>query len=205
MISGVKIERDCRYNLNMAEWFRNEYVRVMVLLIVGLIAIVYFNPLHTPCHSQVDQFDEEIKPLVKPFKKHLDLCKQRTDSGGCLPLFETLGKFEVKLRLLGYQCQAELGGDANASGILSQSMELMVRAAWGAKPPASYVYKNGWLDSHDVALFCKFKNYYERIKGKEAVDAFVNRLLGDLPGSDQVGRTETWNRSILSDSCQYSL
>jgi hypothetical protein len=189
----------------MGNLFSNEYVRVFIVLALGLTAIVYYNPIHTPCQSQIALYSIELKPLIKLYNKNLALCKERTDSGGCLPFFEVLVKFEVKLRALGNQCQVELNSDKITPAILSQSIELMVRAAWGIHAPPSYVYRNGWLSPQNVLLYCKFKQYYAHIKGQEALDGLVNRLLGDLPDGDKLDRTSVWNRSLLSEPCKYGL
>lgn len=181
-----------------------DYFKIISLLVIGLAAIVYFNPLHTACQSQLGIYTESLKPMIKTFKKNLELCKQRTEPGGCLPFFEVMTRIDSKINELGGQCQEELHSDSNAKIILTSSMEMIVRGAWGSKPPASYLYKNGWLELSHIALYCKLRIHFEKIFGTESLNSFTNGLLTELPGAASLSRTEVWNRSLMSDPCKYN-
>jgi hypothetical protein len=185
--------------------FGNDLFRVLLGLGVGLAVIIYFNPPHTPCTSQMGVYSEGIKPLIKPFNKNLNLCKQFSEPGGCLPFFETVGRMTTKLKELGNQCQAELEKDQRTEVWVTTAMEMFVRLAWGSKPPASYLQRGNWLEISQVAQFCQLKKYLIGIFGEGAWLEFVNLMLADLPGAAALGREGAWPRSLLSDSCKYSL
>lgn len=183
--------------------FQNNTVRVTLGLIVGLAAIMYFNPPHTPCQSQREIYLEAIKPYQKPFVKNSNLCREHGDSGGCLGLFDTVNKLESKLSDVSLTCQKELIDDKQTRLWMTNAMELFVRLAWGTKPPASYLYRNGWLEMSHLDTYCKLKKHLEDIYGDNTWTSLVNYLLSDLPGAQELGRDESWNRSILSDPCKY--
>jgi hypothetical protein len=189
----------------MREILGNDYIKVLLGLVVGLGVIIYFNPPHTPCTSQMGVYSEGIKPLIKPFNKNLNLCKQFSDAGGCLPFFETVGKMSTKLKELGNQCQAELSRDERTRVWLTTAMEIFVRVAWGTKPPESYIKRNNWLEMSHLAQFCQLRKFQTTIYGESAWLEFVNYMLSDLPGAAALGREGAWQRSILSDGCKYAL
>ena len=183
---------------------QNELIKVVICLSLGLLAIVYFNPLHTPCQSQISLYNQSLKPLIKSFNRGSDLCHQHTDQGGCLPFLDATAKFEAKLRELGNQCQADLASDSTTQGFLKKSMELIVRGAWGSKPPASYLYRNGWMELTHVVLYCRLRNDFIKIFGDEASTSFTNAVMGDLPGAEGLERNDVWARSLLSEPCKYN-
>jgi hypothetical protein len=114
-------------------------------------------------------------------------------------------KWEEKIKGVGNQCEPQLAKHDMAKAVINKSMELLVVIAWGTKPPQNSFYKNGWLESSHLALFCKFKRHMNIVLGEEAWNDFVNSLLESLPGASELGRNEAWARTIMSDSCKYPI
>jgi len=187
--------------------FENNVIRVVLGLAVGLAVIIYFNPPVTVCTAQIGVYSEAVKSLIKPFSKTLANCKEHPEPGGCVAFFDVLNKIEVRFNEVGRQCQSELAKDAMTRSWISISMELYTLLAWGAKPPPSYLYRNGWLELTQVVEFCRLRHHLETIYGKEAWNGFVSGILPDLPGSAELAssQNEAWNRSLLSDPCNYPM
>jgi hypothetical protein len=180
-------------------------VRVGLILIAALMGIIYFNPPHTPCQSQVEIYLEGVKPIVKPFAQGMKLCREHTDPGGCVSFGENLTKLENKYNEVGHQCQPTLKSDASTKDWITQSMEIFVKAAWGSKPPVNYTAKNGWLGLSQIVEYCRLRQHLESIYGTQSWNDFIEDMLRDLPGAQALGRNEAWNRSLISDTCHYPL
>jgi hypothetical protein len=188
----------------MRQLWENQYLRVGIGLVLGLGVIMYFNPPHTPCRAEVEIFKQGIKPYLKPYKKNLSLCKDRPEPGGCVPVFETIGKLEGKVKEVGLSCRDELKKQSEVHAFVLQAMELFVKVAWGSQPPPSNLYRNGWLESSQVVLYCRLRQHLEGLYGEDEWLEFVNARLADLPGADGLNRDDAWNRSLMSDPCRYT-
>ena len=130
----------------MKEILQINAVRVGLVLFAALMVIIYFNPPHTACQSQVEIYQEGIKPLWKPLIGAIGLCREHTDLGGCTAFIEVLHKLENKYDEVGHQCQPALKGDASTRTWITSSMEIFVKSAWGSVPPTNSAARNGWLD-----------------------------------------------------------
>ena len=78
----------------------------------------------------------------------------------------------------------------------------MHNAAWGTQPPASYVEKQGWLDTSDVALFCQLRGHIELYYGTSDWESYRDRLFTELPGAKNLPRKDTWEKMLLSTDCR---
>lgn len=189
----------------MGDLFKNEYFKVGFGLVIGLGIIIYNFPPVTVCDGQQAVYDKGVMAQVKAYNKDLKLCKKRTGPGGCIGFFEVTHKIEQQIKKLSSQCQANLINDKKTRELLTMSLEVFARVAWGSEPPAQKLDKNGWLELPQLVQYCRTKALYIEIFGEEAFNALADRVLADLPGNQQLGRNETWNRSLLSDRCQYNL
>ncbi len=181
----------------------NETLKVIIGLLLGIAVIMFAMPPHSVCDSKKDAYTEEITPLGKQFAKLLSKCKEHTEPGGCVQLFELIRKLEDSLAQVGVQCRPALSKDKLTLMWISSSMEIFARAAWGSKAPANRNARYGWLDLAQVGRFCKLKASMIEISGDDAWSGFVNQILGDLPGAADLGRDESWARSLLSDPCKF--
>ncbi|MCC6277053.1 MAG: hypothetical protein IT289_03950 [Oligoflexia bacterium] len=189
----------------MRDYFGSETLKVVVILLLGLFVIMYFNPPHTACTAELAQYQTSFGSLIGTFNSNRKLCTERPDPGGCFPFLESVSKIEQKVREVGSQCLQELKKDANTGKFFDLAMEMIVKLAWGSQPPQNYLYRNGWLESSHIVLFCKLKKHQEAIFGEDSWNSLVETSLETLPGAAEVGRNEAWGRSILSDPCKYSL
>jgi len=180
-------------------------IQVGLLLIFSLMVIIYFNPPHTPCQSQIEIYTASVNAMGKNLDKAMKTCKEHTDPGGCMPFIELVNKLEAKYTEVGHQCQPSLKSNGVTREWITVAMEILVKAAWGSQPPISISAKNGWLELTQVIEFCRLKQHLEMLYGKDYWNEFTNNMLSDFPGASSMNRNDAWNKSLLSDSCQYPL
>jgi hypothetical protein len=183
-------------------------VRVALGLIVGLVVIIYKNPPHTPCTSQIDDYGTAVLKMAGPFKSKLDECTSHPDAGGCVGFFEVVDRYEEKFNDVSLQCKPELSGSPVYVKWISLAMEMYVRLAWGTATPPSSAVRNGWLEANQVAQFCRLRRNLETVFGQDAWGQFVKDIMPTLPGEpDSVshfGFNEVWTRTLMADTCNYS-
>src|ERR1700722_8646331 len=151
---------------------KNNNFQVGIGLVIALMAIIYFNLPHTPCQSQVEIYVDAVKSIGKSFDKAAKDCKEHTDPGGCMPFMEGLKRLEGKYTEIGHQCQEALKTNEMTRLWITNSMEILVKSAWGSQPPINYGAKNGWLELTQLVEFCRLKNHLESVYGKEYWDEF---------------------------------
>ncbi len=198
----------------MDQLLRNLPARVVAIgaILIGLLLIVLNDPPRTVCDSQLQVFAESQKRFLYPsekngvglrpeFDKGIELCKREPTPGGCSEFFEKIKKMTEDIENLPRSCAENAAATAEIQRGLWLSIDLMVRLAWGEKPPLTYAQRNGWLDMADVALFCRLKRQATDIFGVERWNEFRNSILGQLPGATPIGFEQAWQRSILSTTC----
>lgn len=187
-----------------------------IVIGLGIFLIIAFNPMHTPCVSQNKIFVEGLTPVYftnpnpkfnnrKPpslYSKHKDKCLKGTSLGACQSWFRTLDRLDKALVKAPSECVFDAASLPEVKSVLAEAPEIMVRLAWGAAPPKSSYYRAGWLDSYHRSRFCQFKEWYQDVNGMEAWKALQEKLMGALPGSENLSRQEVWERSLLSISCK---
>jgi hypothetical protein len=184
----------------------NSLIRVVLGLVVGLAVIMYFNPPSTPCSAQIEVYTEALKSLKDPFSLAITKCNENPEPGGCLKFFDLLEKIESHFKEVGTkECLTELINEKTTRTWVTLSMETFTQLAWGAKPPPSYQYRNGWLELTQIVEFCRLKKHLEDIYGNDEWDKFATAVMADLPGASDLSQTEVWNRSLLSDPCKHAL
>ena len=188
---------------------------VFAVLVLGVIfAFILLNdPPRTVCDGQMDVFreaqkrflfkDESTKAQRKPKIEELtETCRFQASPGGCLELFDRLRKFAVDLTELGSRCEAGAGKAPEIQSATWVGLDLLTRLAWGERGPRSYVQRTGWLDSGEVALFCRLKGKALAFYGAPALLAFRERTLGDLPASSGLSHEQVIERSLFSIPCE---
>jgi hypothetical protein len=179
-------------------------VKVVIGLVIGLAIIIYFFPPSSPCSAQISVYNDAIKNLIKPFNKNMATCRQHPEPGGCVEFFDTLEKIESRFKEVNTQeCRNELSKDASTRSWITLSMDLFTLLAWGAKPPPSYLYRNGWLELTQVVEFCRLRKHLEDIYGSNEWAKFVASTTADLPEASGLDENDVWNRSLMSDPCKY--
>lgn len=184
----------------------------ILLIAGGVLAIVIFNPPVTVCDAQKEAFKESQKKFLyldekqKAVKKtkYADmyaLCKSTNTPGGCYELFRDLKHMISDLKNVPRECGSAVGEMTEVKKAIWESAELLVRIAWGFKPPQTYYEKFSWLDSADMALFCQLKDTAENLYGANSWTNFRERMFNELPGAKELPRNQVWENMILSVNC----
>lgn len=186
----------------------------LALLVIagGVLALVIFNPPHTVCDAQRDAFKESQKSFLyldeknkvkkkTKFEEMYALCKSTNTPGGCYELFMDLKRLLADLKNVPRECGSNIGSLSEVKKAIWESTELLVRMAWGEKPPETYYEKFAWLDSADIALFCSLKSTIENLYGIEEWTRFREKMFTALPGSKDLPRNQVWETMILSVNC----
>lgn len=180
-------------------------------IIIGFLFFLLNDPPKTVCDVQLEIFEKEQDRFLYPsssgvrkpeIDRDLEQCRLIAGPGGCLELFRKLKKLVVDVENIPRECASEAGGRPEIQKGLWGSLRLMVMLAWGEKPPISYVQRNGWLDTSDVALFCKLKVQAVEIFGRDAWMRFRDSIGTSLPGADKLQRDQVWQRSLISTTCE---
>jgi hypothetical protein len=198
----------------MIDWLKSLPKTMFVALVLGagVLFIVLQDPPHGICDARMTAFKaanvgfmdkDPATPLrTRRYERLLDICKQTNNVGGCFELFQKLREMVKAARLTGTECYAKLGNISEFEGILKESLDLMVKIAWGSQPPATPALKTGWLDAADLNLFCELKSLMTDVYGKDAWTGFMEPYFKSLPQANTLPRQETWGRMIFSLNCQ---
>lgn len=184
----------------------------LLLIAGGVVAIVIFNPPHTVCDAQKEAFkesqksflylDEKRKAIKKTkFEEMYTMCKTTNTPGGCYELFRDLKHALTDLKNVPRECGSAVGSMSEVQKVIWQSAELLVRIAWGSKPPQTFYEKFAWLDTADMALFCQLKDTAEILYGSSSWSNFRERMFKELPGAKELPRNQVWDHMILSVNC----
>lgn len=181
----------------------------------GIIFIVLSQPPVTVCDSQVEKFKamqinflyrDEKYPKAKNIKRTKfeylrDRCKETNSPGGCYELFSDMKLMLHDLALFTDECAANSGGISEVKRSSWETVDLLIRLAWGASPPSAYNIKFSWLDTADVSLYCQLKNRIILMYGESSWSSFREKLMRDLPGAKELTRNQVWDMSLFSENC----
>jgi len=197
------------------QFFANLSTRVIAIgaIVVGLIFILIYDPPRTICDSQLEVFKKdqdrflfstEVRRIkrIPEIERLTDQCRQSAGPGGCFELFSKLGKLAEDLENIPRRCTSEAGRVPEIRKGLLESLALMMMLAWGERPPVSYAQRFGWLDTSDVALFCRLKRQAEAFYGAAGWASYRSEVFKKLPGSEGMPRDQIWTRSLASASCE---
>ena len=190
-----------------------------IAIAAGIIFIVLSNPPQTICDQQVAAFEQNQKeflftpaPQVEPgetptgarrgraYSQLYSLCRANSGPGGCYELFASLHRMIRALNAATSDCEEKMGEVGQVRRVLWSSVDFMVRAAWGSKPPAM-VDRRGWLDTADVALYCQMKQKIISYYGKDEWDRYRETLFTHLPGVKGLSRQDAWPLMLVSQDC----
>lgn len=181
-------------------------------IVGGILLIVFMQPPHSLCDSQLDVIkksqqrflykDPKSKKVnTTKYQTLFEHCKVTNNPGGCYELFQEMKILLYDLSTLSNECSPYLASVAEHKKALWDVMELLVRLAWGEKPPTSYHAKFGWLDTADIALYCKLKTRIIGFYSEDKWNAFRERMMKELPGAKDLQRAQVWDMSIFSENC----
>jgi len=180
-------------------------------IILGFLFFLINDPPKTVCDVQLEIFQKEQEKFLYPSKsgarkpeidKDFEVCRLGAGPGGCFELFRKLKKLAVDLENIPRQCAGAASGRGEIQKGVWGSLRLMVMLAWGEKPPLTYVQRHGWLDTSDVALFCKLKAQAVEFFGRDAWVRFREGATSALPGVEALPKDQVWQRSLISTTCE---
>jgi len=184
----------------------------VVSIVGGILFIVISQPPVSVCNTQMDAIRKSQRLLLFPNPKSKlvkttkfvmlrDRCKQSNDPGGCYELFQSMKILLTDLDTLTRECSGAAGSVAEVKSAMWDTMDLLVRLAWGSKPPTAYTAKFGWLDTADISLFCKLKGRLQNTYGEQAWNNYREKTMRELPGANELPRNEARDLSIFSENC----
>lgn len=187
---------------------------LLAVLVIGggIVAIILYDPPHTVCESQLDvfrdaqkrflfQYKVKKKTEVPKYRMLVDQCKMTNDPGGCYELFQETRMMLNDLKSVPTECMPKAGEIREVKTALWEVTELMLRLAWGEKPPNAYREKFHWLDTADVSLYCGLKQAVIASYGDNAWDAFRVKISRSLPGADKLSDNDVWQKTLFSENC----
>lgn len=198
----------------MGRWYTIIPKGVMATLVIGA-GIIFFlinSPPHTVCESQIDVFRENQKRFLflDPTKKMevhtkyqtmLKACQSMNNPGGCYELFQETKMMLHDLQAQPSECQRQIGEIEEVKATLEEVLELLVRLAWGEKPPATYNQRHGWLDVADISLYCKLQQAMKDIYGPKSFEDFRERMFHEMPEAGKMAWNDFWDLSLFSENC----
>lgn len=178
----------------------------------GIAFLVLYDPPHTVCESQIEVFKEAQKRLLfldpkrkkietTKFRELINHCKITNNPGGCYELFQETKTMLRDTQAVPSDCASVLGELKEVKSALWEVEELLVRLAWGEKPPGTYYQKFGWLDTADVSLYCQLKTAISRTYGESSWEGFREKMFKQLPGADKMSRNAIWDMTLFSENC----
>ena len=177
----------------------------------GIAFIVLEQPPHTVCDSQLEVINTaQTRFLMKNksekisttrYERLRDHCRATNSPGGCYELFQELKTLLHDLGMLTKECAPVVSDIKEYKTALQESVELMVRLAWGEAPPSTYSAKLGWLDTADMSLFCRLKGTIVGLYGESWWTNFRERMMRELPLAKDMPRNQVWDLSIVSENC----
>jgi hypothetical protein len=181
-------------------------------IVGGILFIVFSDPPRTVCDAQIEVFKNAQKRFLykdpkskqiqtTKYEKLIDHCRMTNTGGGCYELFQEVKIFLHDLGAVPTKCNSAIGGVSEVHKVLWDVTDLMVRIAWGDKPPEGYYAKFKWLDTADISLFCSLKSEVINVYGDAQWTAFREKMMTDLPGAKDLPRTQVWEMSIFSENC----
>ncbi|MEN0058818.1 MAG: hypothetical protein AAGB31_08290 [Bdellovibrio sp.] len=207
-------------------------VLAFLAIVVGIIVVMLINPPHTVCDTQKETlrelqagniFPTEVKKNKIPpaITRAKEACQLGNSAGSCYEYFLVLKKVADDVGKVSAQCVREMFGVAEVKSAMNDGLEMMVRLAWGVKPPEPGVERFGWMQEAEISIFCRLKNIYIRANGEEAWTNLRRTLSAKLPGEEPVPSTDPsqvsveprgahltlseqdiWNRSLFSVRCE---
>lgn len=183
-----------------------------LVLFGGILFIIFADPPKSVCDAQIELFkknqqsflykdpNSKVEKTTK-FERLFEHCKITNSPGGCLELFQLTKRMLDDLNAVPSECRSTVASQTEVRRAILYASELLVRLAWGERPPQTYSQKFGWLDVADVSLFCRLKDRQTDYFGQNSWNNLREKLLKELPGVNTISRSQAWDLSILSENC----
>ena len=169
---------------------------LVFLVLLGVVGFFFiFSPPHTVCDTEEAAFREKLIGQIFPtiVKKNRippvlvrtkETCQLGNSPGSCYEYFMVLKKVMDGVGKATTGCSSQLFNINEVKATLNDGVEMMVRLAWGIKPPEPNLDRFGWLQESELAIFCRMKNVYIRAAGEEGWDQLRQKIFTKLPGEE---------------------
>lgn len=183
---------------------------VFLAMTMGIGVIFLSSPPHTICDSQEEIFRESQRGtiFIKEVKKNKippalgrmkESCQVGNSIGSCFEYFSLLKKISKEIGNSSQECVGQLYEIKEISLAINDGIELMVRLAWGVKPPDVGPEKLGWLQDADLAVFCQLKKVYTQANGEDSWNALRMKIYNKLPGEEMVNPASASPADVQGD------
>lgn len=203
--------------MSLNEWlsrYSNSKIAFFAISI-GILLILYFNPLYDVCDAQKEIFIQDQKKFMnltpldantarKPseWKKFMEYCRSTNTPGGCYELFSKTRQWLYDLESMPLKCSLQLKGVQEIKVFVFSLIRLMVFLAWGDFPSQDEDEKFSWFKKDDLYLFCKLKESIKK-SNLESWNHFELSVLKKLPNIEKLSKNKIYNLSLFSHPCDF--
>ena len=200
----------------MVQWLLSlpKNILVIVVLAAAIILIVAYDPPHTICRTQIQNFKSRQKgvlykdPNIKTRRKPLlviliENCKKYNTPGSCYSLFSKIKTFINGFKVISVNCYPVFSSLSKVREALFAIYDLMIRIAWGDKPPLEHQDKLNWFADVDISLFCLIKEKVLLFYGKNSLLNLERKVFKKLPGTENMSENRIRELSIVSENCSH--
>ena len=181
-------------------------------LLGGLVLIFIANPPYTVCNSQEEEFQKQHTPFFlfeasarfkekTGYEKAFESCQNSNNPGGCVALFNGVNELVDSLKTIPGDCALSFCKKKEFNEALWETLDILVRIAWGDQPPSDIYEKTSWLNHSHFSLFCQIKQTLIDCHGEKRWKKVQEETLNSLPGIEGMDRRDIWRLTLLSTDC----
>ena len=180
------------------------------VLVVAAVLIMLNEPPTNVCDAQLEVFMKSQAGRLNSLRGRVNSlwvrtakqCKETKTLGGCLEFHETVKSALVDIDHAPVECTDRLVSQDWLSKILTDSLILMVKNAWGENVPEPGPFVYGWMTPNELAIFCRLQTHLQRNMDDEDWDVFVRRTILKLPHAKELKFDDSYWRSFFSVRCE---
>lgn len=181
-------------------------------VIAGIFYFYFQDPPKTICDTQFVLFKKDtekylygtskngIKVSAK-YIKDFNTCREANSVGGCYDWSEGIKRTIKSSKSVPQECRERLEELEPLMSHYASSLRLYSQISWNSTDIVRSKLFH-WLDAEDLIVFCRLKNEYIRLRGREAYMSLQNGLFNELIQLKKpMRKEEIWKRTILSYDC----
>ncbi|MEY4616225.1 MAG: hypothetical protein RJB66_1185 [Pseudomonadota bacterium] len=184
-------------------------ILVFVVIVGASLFIMLNEPPKDVCDAQLEVLMKSQSGRLSSLRGRINSlwaraaksCQESKSYGGCVEFHEALRLALTDIQSAPYECTDRLVTQEWLRKVLTNSMVLMIKVAWGDKVPESGPAVFGWMTPSELSVFCKIQEYVKRTMTDEEWEAFVRKTLSGLPHVSELKFEEGYWRSLFSVRC----
>ncbi len=185
-------------------------ILILAVLLIAVAVIMMGDPPKNACDSQLEVFLASQSGKLTTLKgtvgslwaRTAKYCQQSKTLGGCSEFYQTIKVALRDLQNVSVDCAPFIVSQESVQKILQDSLNLMVKIAWGEKPPDPGPSMFGWHSRAELSLFCGLKKNILRYKVENEWENFVREVIARLPQSSSLSFEDAFGRSLFSVRCE---